>query len=377
MRVKHLLISIFFILVLPFSLSAERSFFDDLEMSDLWLDFSQVGPVYLPTYLSITFDYYGVNINPDVDTIFFLDTYGGRRHNTYFYDNLGNPMGAPSRFNEINYGNRFGIKQGLLWNNKTHRNMLSAYGAISFNWSSFSPRDGDSNLVTSNPNFLESRTHITNIELLTGLLYDDVSTNFHGTREGMKGELYVGFQPFTWNGTTYTKGIPWNIGANYSAYLPLFDLTEEWEDLLFSGELMGRVAIDYLGNYKYASLSKRGSTGGLYARPKLGGLIRGYESRSYDGDLTMSLNTEFRMRGPQIILPNIYPWATVFMDMGYSFYLNNSVPKSSHYLLSLGFEAGLNILDLVQPGIRVSFPLTETRMDSKKVAVDFMLVFHL
>ncbi len=377
MRVKRLLISIIFIMVLPFSLSAERSFFDDLEMSDLSFDFSQVGPIYLPTYLGITFDYYGVNINPEVDTILFLDTYGGRRHNTYFYDNLENPMGAPSRFNEINYGNRFGIKQGLLWNNKTHRNMLSAYGAISFNWSKFSPRDGDTNLIFSNPIFLESQSYITNIELLTGLLYDDVFTDFHGTRKGMEGEFYIGFQPFTWSGTAYKKGIPWNIGANYSAYLPLFDLTEEWEDLRFSGELMGRVAIDYLGNYKYASLSRRASSGGLYANSKLGGLIRGYELNSYDGDLAISLNTEFRMRGPQIILPNIHPFASIFMDMGYGFYLNNSVPKSSHYLLSLGFEAGLNILDLVQPGIRVSFPLTTTRMDSRKAVVDFMLSFHL
>ncbi len=377
MRVKKLLISIVFFITLPFTLAAERSFFDDLELSDFWIDFSKVGSIYLPTYLGTSFDYYGVNINPEVDTILFLDTFGGRRNRTYFYNDDGSPMGSPSAFNELNFGARFGMKQGLLWNNRTHRNLLSAYGAISVDWSKYSPQGDGPNIVAQNTRYLESQSYITNINLLFGLLYDDVSTNFHGTKDGMKGEFYVGFQPFTWNGTSYTKGIPWNIGANYSAYLPLFDITEEWEDHKFSGELMGKLSIDYLGNYKYASLARRSSMGGLQAIPKLGGLVRGYEARSYDGDLVTALNTEFRMKGPQIVLPSIYPWASIFMDMGYAFYLNQSVPKSSHYLLSLGFEAGINVLDLFQPGLRVSFPLTQTRMDEKKIAVEMVLLFHL
>ncbi len=384
MKKQSLLLSIVAVLLFITPTLGARGFFDSVEYSIRDLDFTNAGPIPLPTYLGVGAEYYGWNIDPEVDTSIFLHLQGGRRYKSFNYTPQGAPLGERSSLIEGSFGGRIGMEQGLFWNNRTNENLLSVYAALAPSWSNYYVRKDKPNYIigSSEYDFIEEAPIIT-LTFLTGLLYDDVYKNMHSIRDGLAAEFYTEFQLARWSQDGYKPGSWWNIGAGASYYLPVFDITDEWDELTFAGEFSARVIMDYMLGYTNATLLRRGTTGGLtYATPRLGGAIRGYESHSYDGNFMIALNTEFNLLGPQIALHTIYPKFSLFFDAGYTGYTEGGsytveTFERNHMLMSTGFEIGLSILEGVQPGMRLAFPLTAERSDSKKVVVEFMLEAHL
>ncbi len=370
-------------LLIPFSFLGARGFLDSTEFSIHDLRFTHAGKVPLPTYIALGMDYYGVNINREVDTRLFLDLDGGRRYQSHYYTEDGAPLGPRSQLTEVTVGGRIGMEQGILWNNRNNENLVSVYAAIAPRWSKYNTRTGKANYILGQSAYtFTEELSVFSLGILTGARYNDVYKNMHAVRDGVAAELYAEIQPGFWGNGAYYPGIMWNIGASASYHLPVFDLTEEWEETTFAGEFTTRLIVDYLHGYGYTQLERRTAFGGLYYNGgRLGDTIRGYEVNSYDANMSIALNTELNLIGPQIVFPNIYPKATVFLDMGYAGYTQTAYTTESfdqhHYLLSTGFDIGLSILDIIEPRLRVAFPLVAPRMDQKKIVAEFVLFVRL
>ena len=138
----------------------------------------------------------------------------------------------------------------------------------------------------------------------------------------------------------------------------------------FSADLIGGEDIPLLARQTMGSLSPKNG---------LGGAVRGFESRRFDGEFTMSNNIELRMNLP-VIKPHFMPGSTylrpgafVFFDAGYYDLLAGAEPGT---IVSCGGGVSGDISGIIQGLAFLSFPLKGERLDEKTMDFSLSLNFH-
>ncbi len=166
--------------------------------------------------------------------------------------------------------------------------------------------------------------------------------------------------------------------TSFTFYQPLAEFDNKNGDTVSGIYLADCGSADFIDG-KYIPVLARSTMGSLSPKSGLGGTIRGFESRRFDGELTLSNNLELRMNFPVIkpaFMPrNIYlrPGIFGFFDAGYYDLLSGT---DAGTLLSCGGGVFSDISGFVQGMAFLAFPLKGERLDDKVLDFSLSLNFH-
>ena len=89
----------------------------------------------------------------------------------------------------------------------------------------------------------------------------------------------------------------------------------------------------------------------------LGRQVRGFANFSYNRELTLVNNFEFRFTGPMLGTKLLYPRLIVFFDMGYGAgrYFNSDWSPSGDFIASVGASISITLIDALDLGYQISY----------------------
>ncbi|MBT3271645.1 MAG: hypothetical protein HN368_00710, partial [Spirochaetales bacterium] len=159
------------------------------------------------------------------------------------------------------------------------------------------------------------------------------------------------------------------LSAGALGYIPLLTLTQTSGLNLFSIYIADRFLADGVLGTAVPQFSQRPLA--------LGTKMRGFEKNTHGTAFTLVNNFDLRFAGPEILIKNLNPAVTLFLDMGYfgGIYLNTSY-KGSGVLASTGFEAAVNLLGIFAVGYRGAFILAGENMAQSTYSGGLMFSFQ-
>ena len=166
--------------------------------------------------------------------------------------------------------------------------------------------------------------------------------------------------------------------GSFTFYIPLNDFTNRNEEVVSGIYLADCFSADFAAGDKIPLIARQ-TMGSLSPKNGLGGTVRGFETRRFDGEFTVSNNLETRLTLPVIrskyfnsrlyVRPGIF----TFFDSGYYDLLDGT---DSAYLLSCGGGVFGDINGILQASAFLSFPLEGERLDEKAMDFSLSLNFH-
>ena len=165
--------------------------------------------------------------------------------------------------------------------------------------------------------------------------------------------------------------------GSFSFYIPAADFRDRNGETVSGIYLGDCFSADFVDGDKIPLIARQ-TMGSLHPKNGLGGTVRGFESRRFDGELKISNNLETRLTMPVMrtglfsgrmyIRPGIF----TFFDSGYYDLLTGT---DEGFLLSCGGGIFGDINGIIQAMAYLSFPLEGKRLDEK--AMDFSLGLNL
>jgi len=289
---------------------------------------------------------------PNPDTIFWLFLGSGYEWPTFYRDPdnhlyngdyPGFEAGSAPYYTRFNLRADLGIAQGLLYNEKLKDNLLEAFLFYRVRYDAVLDEGSSPLLILSTD--LPDRLSLYQNSLLLGLslnLFPPL--NDHLLTDGFYAELSFEWGPSflqtTWLNPE-AKPDFWRLNFQAKYFLTLFDLDPQSELNIFSCYLASFFSVDFAsGNQVPINIQQ--TFGGRFARPGLGGSVRGFEISRFDGLLKAVLNSEIRFNLWQFkLLDTFTPGFLFFFDAGY---YNFVYYPEADFIFSCGIGLYLNIL---------------------------------
>ncbi|TFG62077.1 MAG: hypothetical protein E4H36_08835 [Spirochaetales bacterium] len=302
--------------------------------------------------LQLGVGYRGAPIVQGLDTIFWIFGGGGWQQLYYYrypdgsvYTGTGendNPAVDPF-YRRANAEWRLGFAQGILFNEKTDKNLLEYFffyqGRYDYHfadWEFTAP-------ILFQADTVPDRYGILQNSFLTGLSLNKVAFNEQSrVTSGIGAEASVEWGPsFLGNDAVGLSDFA-RLNLTGKAYLPVFNIAPERRFNLLSGYVCTFVSLDasFGGSIP---LNIRQTFGGRRPRIGLGDAVLGADDAKYDSRFKFVQNIEFRVNGPAFIWRGLLAGALVFFDYGY---YNNLDGLEAGFLASTGFGIYLHIFNL-------------------------------
>ena len=166
--------------------------------------------------------------------------------------------------------------------------------------------------------------------------------------------------------------------GSFSFYIPAADFINRKGETVSGIYIADCFSADFADGNKIPLIARQ-TMGSLDPKNGLGGTVRGFESRRFDGEFTMANNLETRLTLPVIRTKmsgnRLYlrPGVFTFFDSGYYDLLDGTDPG---FLLSCGGGIFGDINGIVQGMAYLSFPLKGERLDEKAMDFSLGLNFH-
>lgn len=236
-------------------------------------------------------------------------------------------------FNRWNILWALGIRQGIFNDPAKNDNLLEAH--------LFYRGLNDNNEETDEPAALIFTTDYPDASgillhtFVTGLFFNTVVVNqIQRKRSGVKADISLEYAPgFINDSADYTR-----VTVDIRGYLTLIDLDPENKNKknVFNLYISDRFLFDGIVG-KYIPIVARQNVGGreLKSLEALGGIMRGIESRRFDGYLKMVNNFDIRMNLPTVWI--IVPGIVLYFDVGIADELNYRLAAENlHYSTGIG-----------------------------------------
>ncbi len=296
-------------------------------------------------------------------------------------------------YNKVNFDApqvrwELGVKQGLLWSDKTDKNLLEAILMYRGRYDNYLTGriiwGTDENLAAVVTDLHEAwrseyqgtdANGILGNSLLIGLLYDTISKNeVTKVYDGLYAEISAEFSPYFEGLSDLGASDFWRVTGSAKGFIPLYNAAPEAGTNLISVYLADYFSIDYSAAEKSMPLYVMKSFGGTGLRTGLAGGkgVRGFETNTWDTELKVVNNLEIRCNLPALYFRNIVPGILVFIDAGYGYgFWHAPAPYNTMntVLASTGFAIYLNLFDLATVTATSSFPLYGNRLDGKKYSL--------
>ncbi|MBN2440977.1 MAG: hypothetical protein JXJ04_06515 [Spirochaetales bacterium] len=353
-------IMIFGILFLGMSSALYADFLDDIEIT----------PGIRFWGADVGVNYKGISFLPDLTTRLCVWFGAGYETPGYFRDADGiqyNPDDPAEAINLALYKRTeiiaaFGIRQGIFPDSAKKDNLLETYlfcrALYDTNtWENSVP--GSLIFTTDYPDaygiFLTT--------IITGLYLDtEIIHKTHRKRNGMTADISFEFAPSLLN-HTYCAADYTRVTVDIRGYLTLIDLDpdDDEEENLFNLYICDRLLWDGLVG-TYIPVAARQRVGGrkLKSESGLGGIMRGIDSKRFDGYLKMVNNFDIRCDLPSLWI--FVPGVVAYFDVGMADELNYFLePEYLHYSTGLGmfiYSQGFDLIGYANywiDGEKVSF----------------------
>lgn len=369
---KRAIVLVFLILIALNTLSASENLAVTLEgIRVYWFGF-------VPTGVDLRLTYLGVPLFTGLDTKLFFQAGGGYEEATVWRNSDGTVYTGPAPENrEINFmqpNARFetGIIQGIAWNQELEKNLLEAFLIYRLRYDRNMPNDF-SLIETS---IFQDREGIFSNSLFTGLVFNNLEVDkAHKTKNGLYAEASLEWAPpFLFNDIFgYSDYV--RLNTSVKTFLKILDLNQYDEKNLLSIYLGNYFSADLiLGNVIPLFVSQ--SFGGTKLRRSLGGSVRGFEKKAWDGNLKLVNNFEIRVNGPALFLPSLVPGLLVYLDAGYAADYFADASASPSFLAATGAGVYLNVFDFDYVAVYFQVPLLGQRKDEKPWAIAVELGLH-
>jgi hypothetical protein len=342
---------------------------DNIEPYTYWLD----GIV--PSGASVDILFNGLRLFHGLDTILETDIGGGWQTN-YFYRNpdgspYTGPGETPSSFDQAEFLDDFGIRQGLLRDEERDRNLLEVFLFYRLHYDrNFPTTGGEGSLLYASA--FPDRQEILANALHAGLAFDTVSVDvIHKTHSGVYAEASA-----EWGPRSLFNGIGgadyYRLNATLKGFLPLFALSESAGTRnLLSMYAASYFCADYAGG-ESVPIFVFESYGGRYPRWSNSPTIYGLEEGLYGADLKILENLELRILGPALGSRDIVPGLFAFLDSAYyDGYFMDPTDSPGGYLASGGGGILLDFFNFADLNAYFAYPILGKRVDGRAYAIGF------
>ncbi|MCL2705037.1 MAG: hypothetical protein FWE72_02385 [Spirochaetaceae bacterium] len=307
------------------------------------------------------------------DTIFTLTIGGAANWMGYYRDEndiYTEDSDLDYTFTRANANWGLGIEQGLLWNDKTNKNLLSillkyrAMRAWNFNMANQNSILFDS--IRPDKDGVLYNTFIVALILDDTLFYKDT-----GLRKGLHTEVAAEIGPKWFFNDNIGIADFTKLFINVKYFHPLYE-TKRTDKSIKAIYLVDSVGVDYVfGND--IPLPVRQTYGVLRPADGCGGRVRGFENRRFDSEIKIINNFDIRFIMPQIKNGKgskiLRPGVLAFFDTCYFDKLEGYKEDGSGVLMSTGFTLFSELLFLGNCLFTVGFPIIGERIDKGRVAI--------
>ncbi len=322
----------------------------------------------------------------NLDTVFWLSGGAGVRSLGYYRDEDDNYYEADDDRYEIyedfkyfrvhtNWGG--GITQGIFRVDGESRDLVSLlfkYRGVR-EWN-FKDEERDQILFNSVRN---DRDGVLVNSLIAALVFDTVETDpGSAVRSGIYSELSIEEGPEWFFNSLEGVSDFTKYYAGFTFFIPLKEFRNREGEKRSGLYLANYSAFDIVYGENIPMIARQ-KMGSVDPSNGLGGRIRGFETRRFDGELKVANNTELRLPLPAIkssFFPNDFflrPGALLFFDAGYYDLLKGSDPGA---LLSCGMGVYGDFSGFLKGMSYLSFPMEGERLDKKAMVLSFDVSFH-
>ena len=343
--------------------------FTNIEPYTYWLD----GIV--PSGASVDILYNGLRLVPGLDTILETDVGAGWQTN-YFYRNPNGspytgPGETPASFDQAEFLDDIGIRQGLVRDGERKRNLLEIFLFYRLHYDRNFPTMGGEGSLLYDSAFPDRREILANA-LHAGLAVNTVSVDLiHKTHSGVYAEASA-----EWGPRRLFNGIGdadyYRLNATFKGFLPIFAFSESaGTKNLLSMYAAGYFCADYAGGESIPIFVFE-SYGGRYPRWSNSPTVYGLEEGLYGADLKILGNLELRVLGPAIGSRDLVPGLFAFLDTAYyNGYFMDPADSPGGYLASGGAGILVDFLNFADINAYFAYPILGKRVDGQAYAIGF------
>ncbi len=331
---------------------------------------------FAPSGGSIDILYNGVHLFDGVDTIFENDIGAGWQTNVFYRDPVTGGLYTGSdttvtSYDQVEFLDDLGIRQGILWNPDQERNLLEAFLFYRLRYDhNFQTQDGNNPGFSNdiNPALIfqsgyPDAEQILNNAVIVGLsLNTEEKDPVHKTRQGVYAEASAEWGPsFLFNsigGADYYR-----FNATLEGWLTLYTSAQKDPQLnLFSVYLADYVGVDFAGGSSIPIFVFE-SYGGHYGRAANATVVHGLDDGYYGANFKALNNLELRITGPAIVWQDLVPALFVFLDTEYynGFY-NDPANDPPGFVGSTGAGIYLNFFELCDFNVYFAYPFAGTKV---------------
>ncbi len=281
--------------------------------------------------IDIGIGYRGITMLPGLQTTFWGYIGMGYENEHYYRDSAGNllssgeigphgaQLNADPNVNRIEDAWRAGIDQGILWNPRTHTNLLEAFGFYIGRYDLNKPAS-DSLLAVVPISILPDRDELFLNSVQLGLGYDDLLPDKkHKTKDGISAEVSAEWGPgFLFNSIMGSSDFL-RFNGNFRWFHRVYDADPDSTLNSLSVYFGEYFSADYaVGlNGTRVPLAIRQSFGGRDQNVGLGDSVRGVDKGAYDTNLKAVNNIELRVNLPALWFQDLVPGLLVYFDTGF------------------------------------------------------------
>lgn len=167
------------------------------------------------------------------------------------------------------------------------------------------------------------------------------------TSDGFVAKLDAKYSPLALNQAMDGFGDYYSIGLNAVGSYTLFSWAEQGKPI-FSIVAIDRVNANWTDG-KHVPVYAQGSV-------SLGRKVRGFNTYTYNSQLTFVNNFDLRFAGPDMGVSGIFPRVNLFFDAGYGMgkYFNTSI-DASNFLMSTGIQLTVCFFDFIDLGYQIAY----------------------
>ncbi|MCL2792306.1 MAG: hypothetical protein FWD87_04370 [Spirochaetaceae bacterium] len=264
----------------------------------------------------------------------------------------------------------FGIEQGILWNNKTDKNLLSillGYRAM---------RGWKFNMFNQNSILFDSirpdKDGVLYNTFIASVIVDNTLFNREtGLRSGFHSELSAEIGPEWFFNDIIGIADFTRLFMNVKSFHPLYETKQQGRPIT-AIYLANSLGIDYVFGDNIP-LPVRQTFGVQRATDGSGGRVRGFESGRFDGEVKVIGNFDIRFKMPRIKSQNgtevLRPGFLAFFDVCYFDKLAGYNDNGLGVLMSTGFSLFSELFSFGTGVLTIGFPVIGERIDKSPVTI--------
>jgi hypothetical protein len=192
------------------------------------------------------------------------------------------------------------------------------------------------------------------------------------TQDGMESDFSLRIGPSFLNSFLAGTASFYSLTSNTVVAKTVFSLKDEKDLNMFSVVALDRFNMNWTD----------GDAVPMYAQEpvSLGRKVRGYNSWTYNSQLTVVNNLDLRFSGPEILIDGLFPRVNLFFDVGFGTgnYFNTT-NFATNFLASTGVQGTVSLFDFIDLGYQIAYLFTNNNYvnygDSIVGTVTFFLDF--